>query len=141
VVIDGDSTITDGEGYYAFEAITTGGALNLKAIRSGYVTLQEWVTIEPGENTVNLSMTRDHGSLEGYVTDTATALGLDSVHVVLESDTVTTDADGYYIFESVSVGTALNLEARRTGYVNYQNWIVINPGENTQNIVLAASGD
>jgi len=75
------------------------------------------------------------GNLSGVVQDAVTKTPLPGITVTLNLVETTTDQDGRFAFQDVSVGIR-NLKATTTGYDTYDVRIQVQPGENTRDISL-----
>ncbi len=138
VIINADTVFSDNQGYYEFMNIPL-GLFSLEAQKQGYIDYSEWVDVTLGENILDISMTSNSGVLKGFIKDSVTGSVLDSAIVILESDTLMTGADGYYIFNQVTVGQRSSLQVQRTGYVSYAEWVDLTTGENIADVQLTPS--
>lgn len=73
------------------------------------------VTINPGVNTINVTMELVLGSLSGKVTSSDHPTGLAGVTVTLDQTVVTTDASGNYGIQAVPPGQH-SLKFEKAGY-------------------------
>jgi len=135
ITIGNSSTLSDTLGFYELSNIVL-GAGQLSCTADGFSTLQAVLDVQLGTNIVNLDLTADHGRLMGFVTDSTTSLVLDSVWVILDGDSVLTGTDGYYEFEDVSTSGQFTLVAQRSGYLELQQWVSVNPGDNSLDLFL-----
>lgn len=138
VILGSDTTYTDVNGYYEFDGASVGESLALKAILPDYYNYSGWIVLGAGENTADIAMDSNIGSLQGYITDSVTAAGLDSAQVIMGSDTVRTDVTGYYKIEGAGIEENLVLRVSKANYEGYSDWIVLDVGENILDIALVA---
>ncbi len=138
VILDGDTTYTDANGYYEFGDAPVGESLALKAILPDYYNYSDWIVLGAGENTADIVMDSNIGSLKGYITDSITATALDSAQVILGADTVRTDITGYYEIEGAGIEENLVLKVSKANYEAYSDWIELDAGENVWDIALVA---
>ncbi len=138
VILGTDTVMTDIDGYYLFESAIIGESLVLKTIRDDYYVFSDWIVLEAGENTRNITLNSNIGSLMGYITDSSTGAGLDSAQVILDTDTVRTDNSGYYEISGAVTGQNLVLNVLMADYEGYSDWIELDAGENVMDIALVA---
>jgi hypothetical protein len=85
------------------------------------------------------SPSTDPGTVYGYVTHALTATPIENATVVVDGESTTTDASGYYIVEGVDPGT-VTVEASLTDYVTLQEEVQVGEGESVrQDCVLLPS--
>ncbi|MDI6730104.1 MAG: carboxypeptidase regulatory-like domain-containing protein, partial [Candidatus Altarchaeum sp.] len=120
-------TTTDTNGYYVFVAPVSGD-YKLKFIKRGYLTGESNCTNFNAFNPLEINISLDKApSIDGYVTDQNNRTMRGAV-VTLDKDcdgtienTTTTDAYGYYIFESQEAppsGVKYCINAEKTGYIS-----------------------
>ncbi len=131
-----DTVLTDSDGFYEFDAVPVNRLLALKAARRNYTTRSVWVTLEPGENTRDIGLTPNPGILKGFIMDSVSEQELDSVQVIFGADTLMTGSDGYYEFQNIPSGQQHSLRARKSGYNNFAEWVMINAGLNVRDLSL-----
>ncbi len=128
---------TDAAGRYGVTNLPTGPA-TVTASKTGYGSATANPTILPGANTQDLSLTAN--VLSGVVTNIlsglpiagATVLVVDSATV---TNTLTTDASGYYAVTNIATGIA-TVTANKSGYTTATASPTIVAGANTQDLGL-----
>lgn len=139
VVLGPDTAITDMTGYYEFQAAPVAQSLLMEVMLTNYGTYSDWITLDVGENTADVSLLSTIGSLKGYVTDSETSAALPDAQVILGTDTTMTDVDGYYQFEEVIINESLVLKVSLEDYAEYSDWVTLDVGENTSDISLVTT--
>lgn len=145
VTLDGGNTGTDIVGYYAFTNLSP-GAYSLTFSKAGYETKTLPVTLTQGENTINVALAPEiivegRASLTGIVwgliySDSAiTASPLRGALVKLDASEVTTDEHGAFLLENLEPG-AYHLTVTREDYSDYDSYVTLVEGDNTETIVL-----
>ncbi|NCT00718.1 MAG: hypothetical protein GW770_02130 [Candidatus Altiarchaeum hamiconexum] len=120
-------TTTDANGYYVFVA-PVAGDYKLKFIKQGYLVGESNCTPFNAFNPLEINMSLDKApSIDGYVLDQSNKTIKGAV-VILDKDcdgtienTTTTNAYGYYIFESPEAppsGVKYCINAEKTGYIS-----------------------
>ena len=131
---------TDAAGHYGVTNLPTGPA-TVTASQTGYASASASPTIVPGANTQDLSLTAN--TLTGQVTDAGTHQPIAGATVqVVDSagttNTLTTDASGYYGVTNIATGVA-TVTVSKTGYNPATATPTIVAGPNTQDVQLTAS--
>ncbi len=133
-----DTVLTTANGYYEIENVPIGIQHTLKAQLNGYDDYIDLIEVQTENNELNIELLADHGMLMGYVTDLTTGGALDSVAVILGSDTARTETDGYYEFDNVPTGEQHTLTIQLAGYEDYFSLTEVQVGDNVLNIELSA---
>ncbi len=131
---------TDGTGHYAVTNIAAGVA-SVTASKSGYASTSASPTIVAGANVQDLSLTGN--TLTGVVTNGITGLPIAGVTVrVVDlanvTNTITTDASGYYAVTNITVGLA-TVTGTKTGYGPASASPTIVAGANVQNLQMSGN--
>jgi hypothetical protein len=131
---------TDATGHYAVTNIAAGVA-TVTANRTGYTTASATPTIVAGVNIQNLDLTAN--TLTGLVTDAGTHQPITGATLVVvdgagTTNTLTTDASGYYGLTNLAAGVA-TVTVSKTGYTPATVTPTIVAGPNTQDVQLTAS--
>jgi Carboxypeptidase regulatory-like domain len=124
-----DTVLTDAEGTFAFDSIPANSGYSIAVSATGYVnrTLNNQ-TVPAGDTlivTVGIAPPPAPGLVRGTVTDTVGNKPVAGARVILSrfgggsfNDTVTTDAEGKFGFDSVPANTGYSIAVSATGYVN-----------------------
>ena len=135
----GDSVAyTDTSGHFSFMNYPR-GTTQLSAELDNYQMYTLPTLIDAGPNQYLIEMGSTLGSLSGFVADAGSSAPLDSVQVILASDTTLTALDGTYQFDGIQVGTNILIQASRAGYVTLIDRVDIVSGDNIEDLVLTSS--
>jgi hypothetical protein len=108
------SARTDRYGRYSISWLST-GKYKLSFTKSGYRRIDMAVTINPGVNTINVTMQLILGNLSGKVIGSDAPNGLAGVTVTLDTTVVTTDSSGNYGIQGIPPGQH-SLKFEKAGY-------------------------
>ena len=136
IILDTDTTMSNASGYYEFESVPLGIQYLLRVELPGYSTYNQPVLLDIAENVIDVQMDPNLAPITGYVSDAFTGLPLVSVSVILDTDTVLSDPDGRYEFESIPVGMQYLLRAEHPGYLDFSQGISLSIGENLLDIQM-----
>lgn len=146
-----ESTLTDSEGKYAFDSIPGNTGYTLAVSAAGYSNAtRNNVSIAGGQTSTQnflLVLPPAPGSISGKVVKASDSSALADARVILSrfggggftTDTVMTDAQGAFAFESVPANTGYTLTVSLTGYqAMTRNAVTVVAGQAaTQNFALA----
>jgi len=129
----GQYTVTDSNGEYTLDVYS--GTRDFVVSAAGYQTFVTTVDVIAESSTeASFELTAGVagvGTLEGYVTDSQTGYGLESVLVQMDDYSVYTDSYGYYSFMDVDAGYHV-VSVVLTGYYTQINEIIVPAGETVQ---------
>ncbi len=116
------STVTDVSGYYSFAGVPAGGTVTVTPKLAGFTfaPVSQTFTSSSGSRVADFTATPVpvYYSISGRVTD-LTGSGLPGVTVALSgggTSSVTTDATGGYLFDSLTAGATYTITPARSGY-------------------------
>lgn len=127
-----DTVLTDAEGLYAFDSIPANTGYSLAVSLAGYQNMTRG-SVRVASDSVStqnffLAPPPNPGSVAGKVSKASDSSALAGARVILSRsggggggftpDTVLTDAEGSYAFDSVPANTGYSLSVSLTGYVN-----------------------
>ncbi len=121
-----DSAKTDAQGHYAFDSVAAGN-VTLRVTATGYQAGNGNANVPAGDTATAdfaLMPLNAAGSITGKVTKASDGTPIAGAQVILSgqggrgggADTATTNAQGVYSFDSVSVQTNHTLTAKATGF-------------------------
>ena len=129
VSIGGVTTFTDGSGGYTLSGVPLGSQpAHISA--SYYATWNANVTVNPGSQTANFSLTPTTGTVTGTVLDAVTSSGVAGATVSVGGVSTTTVASGAYALTHVpySSGASQTVNASASGYASNSTTVIVQPG-------------
>jgi len=115
------------------------GTYTIQVSKTGWATYTGSVTINQPEQIINIVLTGGPGmgSLQGNIRDVA-GRGISDVQVAVNGFMATTNAYGWFKYDSLEAKQYAIKCSRPPIYQDYQGTITIAPGENSVNIVMEA---
>jgi len=131
----GISVETDENGVYSLSAMPI-GSLQISCTKDNYSRSDEFITVSYGDNLYDIDLVSTVATLKGFISESSSTTFLDSATLSIGLDTVLTGADGYYEFDSMIVNQSLGLKVERRNYATRIVWVILEQGENTQDVEL-----
>jgi hypothetical protein len=132
------STLTDANGNFTLANLPVGSVL-LTASANGFSSLGKTVTIASGQTTNVSFALAANGSINGRITNASTGAALSAVTLTFNFGSTTSDANGYYTFNSVPAGT-YTVTAEKTGWISASTTVTVAATAVTANIRMATGG-
>jgi hypothetical protein len=115
------------------------GSVLLTASANGFSSLGKTVTIASGQTTNVSFALAANGSINGRITNASTGAALSAVTLTFNFGSTTSDANGYYTFNSVPAGT-YTVTAEKTGWISASTTVTVAATAVTANIRMATGG-
>lgn len=135
VMIGDSSYVTNAEGAFSIMDFPQGN-VQITINKDGYEPYAEYRDILVGNNVISVALESSIGQVWGYISNSQTSALLDSVQVILATDTTMTDSEGRYDFNNIPVDQNVTLSAIRAGYNQSITVVDIEGGDNVFNIQL-----